>query len=262
MTGSNLPLISHIILILVCKSVQDFPTFKHDPNCLLQTAVSRHEGTNSSKNSSTSKFQDLQDHHLASAHSSGIVVKHLLRMPYLRRKDEFPSWRLTCVEIVVFDNSGDLITVYREEVVNWGIRKNVTIFLALSPTSVRVLVRSIFFRQLYTLRIAIFLIKIGEFFVQGTLLAPIPGFHFSQEYPPRGKSVFPSAHELTNLRSLFNYNQKMYRLPLNIGWIRNLYRGDCEIQRNFISVNSPCFAAYGPLLVVSRKLNFTFSPQR
>lgn len=242
---------------LISQSLQSIPTFDLDPTCLLQTAL-----THNTKSSDFSAKIFKQNYYetLISAHSNGIVVKHLLPN-YFRRRDEFPLWKINCMQILVFDQSGE-INDYSGEIINWGTRNDVTIYFVLSPTSFKILGRSQFYSYLDTFRIPVYKIYLDirhqVTTVYGVLSSPIRGYYKWKKFTRGVQTSFPSPRQLRLYRIVLSNNQQKCKLPLDRGWIRKMNRVDCENHREFVRFRSPCFTSFGPLLIVSRKLNFTF----
>lgn len=118
------------------KSIENFPNFDFDPNCLLLIGITTNQ------KSSNETFLDtkvLYENTEIFANMGGIPVKPLL-LNYSRHKDEFPSCRLTCFQLVVFSRTRTIVQFY-DEVTNWGNRNNVVIYLTLTLTSWRTLLR-------------------------------------------------------------------------------------------------------------------------
>lgn len=149
-------IIYQIFHLVPQKGCQTFPNFDLDPNWLLLIGVTTTK--NSSNVSTLPDTQTLHDTTLISGHLSGIPVKPLL-LNYSRHKDEFPSWRLNCAQILVFSRTRSLLQYY-DELVNWGNRNNVVIYLTLTLTSLIVLMESKFLNFLSIMGTPIYVIVV------------------------------------------------------------------------------------------------------
>lgn len=74
--------------------------------------------------------------------------------------------------------------------------------------------------------------------------------------------MFPTGEDLMEYRRLLDYDQNLFRLPMNVNWKYTLENFDCEDHRYALSTGTECFVAFGPLQVLQRKMNFTFSSNR
>lgn len=248
------------------KMCENFPNFSFDPNCLLFS------GSTIDKNSlNVSTLPDTQVFHettIIFAHINGIPVKPLL-LNYSRYRDEFPSWRLNCAQILVFSRTRNIVQYY-DEIVNWGNRNNVVIYATLTLGSLKAFMQSKFRNFVSTMRIPIYVIILqfaGEentdnVVIYAALFSPTQGFQHWEEFPSAGGKLFPSPGELTSLRRMENYNHENHRLPLKLVWVQKIRWVDCENHREFVRIGTFCFSAFAPLQLVSRKLNFTFSTIR
>ncbi|OXA48754.1 hypothetical protein Fcan01_16241 [Folsomia candida] len=201
---------------------ENFPNFSFDPNCLLFS------GSTIDKNSlNVSTLPDTQVFHettIIFAHINGIPVKPLL-LNYSRYRDEFPSWRLNCAQILVFSRTRNIVQYY-DEIVNWGNRNNVVIYATLTLGSLKAFMQSKFRNFVSTMRIPIYVIILqfaGEentdnVVIYAALFSPTQGFQHWEEFPSAGGKLFPSPGELTSLRRMENYNHENHRLPLKLVW--------------------------------------------
>lgn len=250
MTFLLLELILCTFSIISISRIHSLPTFNYDVSCLIQTAALRE---NSSLQSAD--FSEIYELHLDSSHRLGILSRHLIS-PFRNISTQF--WRSNCMEILIFDNSGNY-REYWDEIIYWGRKSRVTIFLILSVKAVQLLARSTLYEVMKTLNAPIYVIVPVEGEIQTSLVSPTSGTLQFKRLPAQNSGTLPSARELNLLRRVFDLNQNWHKLAFDPIWLRNLVKVDCEIHRDFTRTGSPCFSAFGPMLVMARKLNFTYA---
>lgn len=264
MMSATLKIIIFQLSLLFKKSTQTLPNFSLDSNCLLLAGLAIHEN---SSNLSLLDFHRYYGENLAFSNKRRIPVKFVLPS-YTRNKDEFPSWRQNCFQIVLFEDNPTYYGKYFDELLNWGNRNNVVIYLALSITRFESLIRSNLRNLLCTMPSPVYTIILhrskidSRLVIRTTMLSPTKGFKNWRHFPSGRGKLFPSPEKLTSLRRGLDYSQDMFRMPLNPDWIRVFGMVNCENHREFIRERTICFNAYAPLQLVSRKLNFTFSEIR
>lgn len=211
-------------------------------------------------NSNTTDLQYQYDIHLSFAHQNGLVVKHL---DYKDSKTR-PVWKICCIEIVIFYDGGSIGWFYDDDTI-WGHGSNTVVYMAFSSHSLKFW-KTHHYQNFLHFSGPIFLVIVDseQNINWGKVL--YPASNYGQEKWKSFKDStgqlpdkFPTGDSLMKSRRLLDYNQQMFRLPVYSGWLKRLTTVDCENHRYFLSIGSLCSVPYGPIQVLMKSLNFTFS---
>lgn len=251
------------LLLILAKIIHPLTNFNHNPACLLQSSLIP----------GTKNLTHITDHyndHLAFAHRSGLVVKELHP-----KSQSAPFWKMTCMEIVVFyevRNSYILDESFIQDLENWGFQQNAVLYFIFSNPGLDKLHDEHFFHYVSVYSIPVYLIlldfrrDVGPLISTG-LLNPISTRNFmtwtqfliTGDNCKMSRCFFPSGEQLQISRNEFDQSQNLYRLEVNPDWAYDLNNFDCEDHRYFVSTGTHCFAAFGAIQAVCRKLNCSFS---
>lgn len=267
---TNLTILYLLVIILECKSVTRLPGFNHDRSCLLQVGLIYKNYSENPK--SAENLALLYTNHLTHAHLSQLVVKNLSPTYLKRSSGEHKLWKtkITCAEVVIFDYFTNLAIF--AELRALALQTNVVLYYVIASPIVQPLLPVGFLKRFSIYRAPVYMIFFDFLDTNLNFRDVVKAGLISSEYleleqisvkeENRNYPVTPTALELKQSRSRIELNQNLYKLMLNQGWWKTLMDFDCENHRFFISKKSPCFPPYGPLLIISRKLNFTFTSPR
>lgn len=224
----------------------------HNPNCLLMTSKTQLiESTEITKQ---------HDDHLSSAHQNSIVVQRLNSNE--ANSNNTPLWKTCCIEIVIFYDGENILSFYGN-LFTWAYQGNAVIYMVFSSEGYHIWKTehiSLFLQ--FSVPIYLIILDFREQLSFTKLFNPTNIFEDAtwQIYPIESGNMFPKAEELIKSRRLLDSNQNLFKLAINKNeWVYPLEQYDCEDHRYFLINDTYCFVAFGPLQVVRRKLNFTFS---